>query len=119
MYIAPEAERLLHDIEHVHRQLLDHFNGGESHRRGLRAVYEALESAVGDLDEASLEAPADDGGWSAARILLHVATHDQQIEEAARRGLEHMIAHGMEHASSLWVARLSAEQRAAASGPEE
>jgi len=30
-----------------------------------------------------------------------------------------MIEHGMEHASSLWGARMSAEQRAAASGPEE
>jgi len=119
MYIAPEAGRLLHDIEHAHRQLLQHFNGRESHRRGFRAVYEALESAVGDMDEAHLEAPADGGGWSPARILLHLATHDQQIEEASRRGLEHMIEHGMEHASSLWRARMSAQQRAAAPGPEE
>ena len=30
---------------------------------------------------------------------------DQQIEEASRRGIEHMIEHGLEHARSLWLAR--------------
>jgi hypothetical protein len=119
MYIAPEAERLLHDIERAHRKLLQHFNAGESQRRGFRAVYEALESAVGDMDEAHLETPARDGGWSPARILLHIATHDQQIEEASRRGLEHMIHHGLEHASSLWLARMSEDQRAAAGSAED
>ncbi|MEX2225827.1 MAG: hypothetical protein WEB52_05185 [Dehalococcoidia bacterium] len=119
MYISPEAERLLHDIEHAHRQLLQHFHGDESHLRGFRAVYEALESAVGDMDEAHLEAAAADGGWSPARILLHIATHDQQIEEATRRGLEHMVEHALEHASSLWRARMSAEQRAATGSADE
>jgi hypothetical protein len=113
MYLSPEAERLLHDIQHAHQQLIAHFNGDEAHRRGFRAVYEALESAVGDVDAEHLERPAPDGGWSPARILLHIATHDQQIEEASRRGLEHMIEHGLEHARSLWLARMSAEALAA------
>jgi hypothetical protein len=119
MYISPEAQRLLSDVEHAHRALIEHFRAGEAYRRGFRAVYEALESAVGDLDAEHLERAAEDGGWSPARILVHVATHDQQIEEATRRGLEHMIEHGLEHAGSLWRARMSAEARAAASGAED
>jgi hypothetical protein len=113
MYISPEAARLLHDVEHAHRQLIEHFAADEAHKRGFRAVYEALESAIGDMDEDHIEAAAPDGGWSPARILLHIATHDQQIEEATRRGLEHMIEHGLEHARSLWNARMSPEARAA------
>jgi hypothetical protein len=106
MYISPEAARLLHDIENAHLQLLEHFHAGEAHRRGFRAVYEALESAIGDIDDEQLEAAASDGGWSRARILLHITEHDQGIEEASRRGIEHMIEHGMEHARSLWQMRM-------------
>jgi len=104
MYLHPEAQRLLEDIRRAHEQLMAHFGADEAHRRAFRAVYEALESAVGDVDEAHLQAPID-GGWSPARILVHLAEHDQGIEEASRRGIEHMIEHGLEHARSLWQAR--------------
>ncbi|MBI5289655.1 MAG: hypothetical protein HY873_11850 [Chloroflexi bacterium] len=104
MYLHPEAQRLLEDVRHAHEQLMAHFHADEAHRRAFRAVYEALESAVGDVDEAHLQAPID-GGWSPARILVHLAEHDQGIEEATRRGVEHMIEHGLEHARSLWQAR--------------
>jgi hypothetical protein len=107
MYLSPEAQRLLEDLQHAHEQLIEHFGADDAHRRGFRAVYEALESAVGDVDDAHLQAPID-GGWSPARILVHLATHDQQIEEATREGVEHMIEHGLEHARSLWLARARA-----------
>jgi len=113
MYISPEAERLLQDIEHAHRRLMERFKTDEAHRRAFRSVYEALESAVGDIDEAHLETPIEEGGWSPAQVLVHIAEHDQKIEEATRRGVEHMIEHGLEHARALWIARMSAEARAA------
>ena len=105
MYLSPEAKRLLDDVRGAHEQLMSHFGTGEAHRRAFRAVYEALESALGDVDDAHLNAPIDDG-WSPARILVHRAEHDQGIEEASRRGVEHMIEHGLEHARSLWLARM-------------
>jgi hypothetical protein len=104
MYLSPEAQRLLDDVRHTHEQLMTHFHSGEAHRRAFRAIYEALESALGDVDDAHLHASIDDD-WSPARILVHLAEHDQQIEEASRRGIEHMIEHGLEHARSLWLAR--------------
>lgn len=107
MYLSPEAHRLLEDIRHAHDQLIAHFGAGEPERRGLRAVYEALEAALSDMDEQQLDTPID-GGWSAARVLVHLAEHDQGIEEAARRGVIHMIEHGLEHARNLWLARAPA-----------
>jgi hypothetical protein len=107
MYLSPEAQRLLEDVRRAHEQLLTHFGADDSHRRALRAVYEALESALGDVDEQRL-IESIDGGWSPAEVLVHIAEHDQQIEEAARRGVEHMIEHGLEHARSLWLARAPA-----------
>lgn len=104
MYLAPEAQRLLEDIRHSHEQLISHFRADDAHKRGFRAVYEALESALGDLDEQRL-ITSTDGGWSPAQVLVHLAQHDQQIEEAAERGVEHMIEHGLEHARDLWRAR--------------
>jgi hypothetical protein len=104
MYLSPEAQRLLEDVRRAHEQLIEHFAASDAHRRALRAVYEALESALGDVDEQRLIASID-GGWSPAEVLVHVAEHDQQIEEASRRGVEHMIEHGLEHARSLWLAR--------------
>jgi hypothetical protein len=104
MYLHPEAQRLLEDIRHAHEQLITHFECGEPQRRAFRAIYEALESALGDVDEAGLQAPID-AGWSPAQVLVHIATHDQQIEEASRDGVEHMIQHGLEHARGLWLAR--------------
>ncbi|MDP9237854.1 MAG: hypothetical protein M3P30_10765 [Chloroflexota bacterium] len=106
MYLTPEAQRLLEDLRHAHEQLIVHFDAGEPQRRGLRAVYEALESALGDMDEQRLDAPID-GGWSPARVMVHLAEHDQQIEEATREGIEHMIEHGLEHARSLWLVHAS------------
>ena len=105
MYLSPEAQRLLEEIQHAHEVVISHFQADEAHRRGFRAVYEALESACGDLDDRQLQASID-GGWSAARVLVHLAEHDQQLEEAAQRGVEHMIEHGLDHARGLWVARL-------------
>ena len=110
MYLSPETQRLLEDVRRAHEQLIAHFNGGEAHRRAFRAIYEALESALGDIDDARIHA-AIDGGWSPARILVHLAEHDQGIEEASRSGIEHMIEHGLEHARSLWVARLPVASR--------
>lgn len=111
MYLSPEAQRLLEDVRRAHEQLIAHFNGRETHRRAFRAVYEALESALGDVDDAHLVAPIGDG-WSPAEVLVHVAEHDRKIEEATRRGIEHMVEHGLEHARGLWLARLPAEERA-------
>jgi hypothetical protein len=104
MYLSPEAQRLLDDVRRSHEELIAHFTAGDAHRRGFRAVYEALESALGDVDDAHLIAPVD-GGWSPAETLVHLAEHDRQIEEASRRGIEHMIEHGLEHARGLWTAR--------------
>ena len=104
MYLSPEAQRLLEDVRGAQQRLIEHFHAGEAHRRGFRAVYEAFESALADQDEAHLIAPVD-AEWSPAEVLVHVAEHDQQIEEASRRGIEHMIEHGLEHARSLWLAR--------------
>jgi hypothetical protein len=104
MYLSPETQRLLEDVRRSHEGLLAHFNAGEAHRRGFRAVYEALESALGDVDDAHLTAPID-GGWSAAEVLVHIAEHDRGIEEASREGVGHMIEHGLEHARALWLAR--------------
>jgi len=104
MYLSPEAQRLLEDVHGAQQRLIEHFHAGEAHRRGFRAVYEAFESALADQDEAHLIAPVN-GEWSPAEVLVHVAEHDQQIEEASRRGIEHMIEHGLEHARSLWLAR--------------
>jgi hypothetical protein len=112
VYLHPEAQRLLDDIRLAHQQLIEHFEADEPHRRAFRAIYEALESALGDLDDERLQASVD-GQWSPARVLQHLAVHDHQIEEASRRGIEHMIEHGLEHARSLWLARMTPEARAA------
>ncbi|MEX2246782.1 MAG: hypothetical protein WEC75_08850 [Dehalococcoidia bacterium] len=106
MYLSPEAQRLLEDVRRAHEGLITHFGADESHKRAFRAVYEALESALGDVDDAHLVAPVR-GGWSPAAVLAHLAEHDHGIEEATRRGLEHMVEHGLEHARSLWQARMS------------
>ena len=108
MYLNPESQRLLDDLRRSQERLIEHFDAVEAHRRGFRAVYEAFESALGDMDESRLLAPVSDG-WSPAEVVVHVAEHDQQIEEASRRGLEHMIEHGLEHARSLWLARMTTE----------
>jgi hypothetical protein len=105
MYLSPEAQRLLGDVQSAHEQLIAHFDADERYRRAFRSVYEALESAVGDTDEQGLNEPLEPGGWSPARVLVHLAEHDRQIEEAHERGIEHMIEHGLEHARSLWLAR--------------
>lgn len=106
MYLSPEAQRLLDDVRHSHEQLIAHFGAGEPQRRALRAVYDALGSALGDMDEQTLATAIDDG-WSPAQVVVHVAEHDQKIEEATRRGIEHMIQHGLGHARDLWEARTS------------
>jgi len=111
VYLSPEAQRLLEEVREAHEGLIAHFGAGEAHRRGFRAVYEGLESALGDVDEAHLVAPVGDG-WSPAEVLRHVAEHDHGIEEAERGGIEHMIEHGLEHARTLWLARMSPEGRA-------
>ena len=107
MYLSPEAKRLLDDIYTAHEQLIAHFGADDAHRRAFRAIYEALESALGDIEDARMDASID-GGWSRAQVLVHLAEHDHGIEEATRRGIEHMIEHGLEHARGLWLARLPA-----------
>jgi hypothetical protein len=104
MYLSPEAQRLLDDVRRAHEQLIEHFSADERHRRAFRSVYEALESAVGDIDEQGLNEPLEPGGWSAARVLVHLAEHDRQIEEAHERGLVHMVEHGLDHARAIWLA---------------
>ncbi|HEU5319256.1 MAG TPA: hypothetical protein VFX28_00540 [Methylomirabilota bacterium] len=113
MYLSPEAQRLLEDVRRAHEQLLAHFGAGDAHRRAFRAVYAALESALGDIDDKHLVTPVE-GGWSPAEVLVHVAEHDHMIEEATRRGIEHMIEHGLEHARGLWQARMRVAEPAAA-----
>lgn len=105
MYLSPEAQRLLEDLRRSHEQLLKHFDAKEPQRRAFRAVYEALESALGDIDDDHLVRPVRSGEWSPAEILVHLAEHDRGVEEASRRGVEHMIEHGLEHARELWLAR--------------
>jgi hypothetical protein len=105
MYLSPEAQRLLADVRGSHERLIAHTHADAAHRRAFRAVYEALESALGDVEDDHLNRSID-GGWSPAEVLVHLAQHDQQFEEADRRGVEHMIEHGLEHARSLWIARL-------------
>ena len=113
MYLSPEGQRLLEDVRSAHARLIDHFSVDEARRRGFRAVYEALESAIGDLNDTQLVRPLD-GEWSPAEVLVHLAEHDQRIEEASREGVEHMIEHGLEHARGLWLART----KSAAATPE-
>ncbi len=104
MYLSPEAKRLLDDVGRAHERLLAHFHASDAHRRAFRAVYEALESALGDLDDDQL-VHSPDGEWSPAEVMVHLAEHDQGLEEAARRGIEHMIEHGLDHARGLWLLR--------------
>jgi len=119
MYLSPEAQRLLDEVRRAHEQLIDHFRAGEVHRRAFRAVYEALESALGDIDDDHL-VRAIEGEWSPAEVLVHIAEHDHQIEEASRRGMEHMIEHGLEHARGLWLARRGTGAGASrGDGPDE
>lgn len=112
MYLSPEAQRLLEEVRRAHEQLIAHFQADDAHRRAFRAVYEAFESALGDVDGDHLVRGVD-GEWSPAEVLVHVAEHDHKLEEAARRGIEHMIEHGLEHARGLWLAR---SPRATATG---
>jgi hypothetical protein len=106
MYLSPEVQRLLEDVRRSHEALLARYGKGEAHRRGFRAVYEALESALGDVDDAHLTSALAGGEWSPAEVLVHLAAHDRKIEEADREGIEHMIEHGLEHARALWLARM-------------
>ena len=115
MYLSPEAKRLLDDVRRAHERLIAHFHAGDAHRRAFRAVYESLESALGDLDDDQL-VRSPDGEWSPAEVMVHLAEHDQGIEEAARRGIEHMIEHGLDHARGLWLLR-SPERAAIATDP--
>jgi len=105
MYLSPEAQRLLQDVRGAQERLIAHFQAGEPQRRAFRAVYEALEAALADVPEERLDESID-GGWSRAQVLVHLAEHDQGIEEAQRHGVEHMIEHGLEHARALWLARM-------------
>jgi hypothetical protein len=104
MYLSPEAKRLLDDVRLADERLLAHFHAGDAQRRAFRAVYEALESALGDLDD-ELLVRSIDGEWSPAEVMVHLAEHDHGVEEADRRGIEHMIEHGLEHARGLWLLR--------------
>lgn len=115
MYLSPEAKRLLDDVRRAHERLMDHLAARDAHRRAFRAVYEALESALGDLDDDQL-VRSTGGEWSPAEVMVHLAEHDQGLEEAARRGIEHMIEHGLEHARGLWLCR-SPERAATAPDP--
>ena len=65
MYLSPEAKRLLDDMRRAHERLMTHFHADDAHRRAFRAVYEALESALGDLDDDWL-VHSPHGEWSPA-----------------------------------------------------
>lgn len=106
MYLTPEAKRLLDDVRRAHDRPIAHFGVDDAHRRAFRAVCAALESALGDLDDDGL-VHSSDGEWSPAEVMVHLAEHDQRPEEAARRGPEHMIEHGLEHARGLWLLRVA------------
>lgn len=104
MYLSPEAQRLLEDVEQAHQGLVRHFSAPDDVRRGLLAVREALAAAVSEVSEHELVASRG-GEWSMAEVLVHVARHDHQYEEAHRRGLGHFVEHGLEHARQLWLLR--------------
>ncbi len=104
MYVSPEAQRLLEDVERAHQGLLGHFSAPDDIRRGLLAVRDALAAAVCGVSERDLVA-AHGNEWSMAEVLVHVARHDHQYEEAHRRGLAHFVEHGLEHARQLWLLR--------------
>jgi hypothetical protein len=103
MYLSPEARRLLDDVRGAHERLIAHFNAVDSDRERFRGVYEALQSALADVDDARLR-HAIDGDRSPAEVLVHVAEHDHKIEEAERLGMAHMIEHGLGHAQALQAA---------------
>ena len=104
MYLSPEAQRLLADVEQAHQGLIRHFSAPDDVRRGLLAVREALAAAVSGVSERDLVTSHGDA-WSMAQVLVHVARHDHQYEEAHRRGLGHFVEHGLEHARQLWLLR--------------
>lgn len=104
MYLSPEAERLLADVEQAHQRLIRDFGAPEEVRRGLLSVRDALAAAVSGVSERDLLTSRGDE-WSMAQVLVHVARHDHQYEEARRRGLLHFVEHGLEHARQLWLLR--------------
>lgn len=104
MYLSPEAQRLLQDVEQAHHGLIRHFDASEDVRRGLLAVRDAFAAALMGVSERALLSSRD-GEWSMAEVLVHIARHDHQLEEAHRRGLAHFVEHGLEHARQLWLLR--------------
>jgi hypothetical protein len=104
VYLSPEAQRLLADVEQAHQGLIRDFAAPEDVRRGLLAVRDALAAAVSGVSERDLVTTRGDQ-WSMAQVLVHVARHDHQYEEAHRRGLIHFVEHGLEHARQLWLLR--------------
>ena len=105
MYLSPRAHRLLTDIEQSHRALIDWASADESARRGFRAIYEALEAGMVDLNEDQLIAAPSLEEWSMAEIAEHVAEHDRKYLELDQYGVRHYVEHGLEHALQLWQLR--------------
>lgn len=108
MYIAPMAARLLSDLESSHRALLERASAGEAERRGFRAVYEAFEAALAEMNEHDLTRAPSAEEWSMAEVVEHVAEHDRKYVELERQGLHHYLEHGLEHAMQLWRLRSGA-----------
>ena len=101
MYLSPRAKRLLDDIEQSHRALIEWAKADEGGRRGFRAVYEAFEAGMVDLNEDQLiQAPSAEE-WSIAEGAEHVAEHDRKYLELDRHGLGPYVEHGLEHALQL------------------
>ena len=105
MYLSPRAKRMLDDIEQSHRALIDWAKADEAGRRGFRAVYEAFEAGMVDIDEHQLILAPSAEEWSMAEVAEHVAEHDRKYLELDQHGLGHYVEHGLEHALQLWQLR--------------
>lgn len=115
MYLSPMAARFLRDVEEAQRALIEYVKAGEPERRGFRAVYEALAAALGELNEDTLACAPSPEEWSMAEVVEHVAEHDRKYIELSGQGIDHYVAHGLEHAMHLWRLR-GQTQHAAQSG---
>src|SRR5215212_7789770 len=105
MYLSPRAHRLLAGMEQSHRALIDWAKADDSARRGFRAIYEAFEAGMVDLDEDQLIAAPSAEEWSIAEVAEHVTEHDRKYRELDHHGVGHYVEHGLEHAVQLWQLR--------------
>jgi hypothetical protein len=112
------AERLLADLEASHQALIERTGADEAQRRGFRAIYDAIESALYGISEADLVRAPSPEEWSMAEVVEHVAEHDRKYVELVGQGLTHYLEHGLEHAMQLWRMRPSDDSVMQAAEPD-